>query len=177
MRSTIYAAAQFVGPNMAPLTVEAQNALDLAVSKAPGWIYGQLMQVSQGQIHKCYSCKLLSSAQRQQSKDRKVAAGSCAGCSAGHFAPRCAPSRQPQIKLPAFYLQVRRTMHARTATGNVHARWDTQHSACALALRCQQLFMLLCHPSSCWIEFGKQLLAAGCKCRLESGLQTEATWQ
>jgi hypothetical protein len=45
-RSDTHAAAQFVGHNTAPLTVEAQTALELAISRSSGWIYGRLTQVS-----------------------------------------------------------------------------------------------------------------------------------
>jgi hypothetical protein len=36
---------QFVGPNIAPVTVGAQSAIEVAVSTVPGWNYGQMTQV------------------------------------------------------------------------------------------------------------------------------------
>ena len=77
-RPDISADVQFVGPNMAPLTAEAQNALELAVSKVPGWIYGQLTQVSQGL--RCF-CNLPSVSAETTVADRWAAHSSCAGCS------------------------------------------------------------------------------------------------
>ena len=48
---SVPAAAQFLGPDTAPLTIEAQAALELAVSRAPNWIYGRLTQVGTFTVH------------------------------------------------------------------------------------------------------------------------------
>ena len=38
---------QLSGPSIAPVTAEAQSALAVAVSTAPGWNYGQMTQVDE----------------------------------------------------------------------------------------------------------------------------------
>lgn len=93
----MYAAAQFVGPNAAPLTVEAQNALELAVSKAPGWIYGRLTQVGWALLQKVLL--LLQTLPCQHSGNSSTTAewlpAAAQGVSAGSFAANTILSAPP----------------------------------------------------------------------------------
>lgn len=54
---------QFAGPRTAPVTAEAQSAVEVAVSSVPAWNYGQMTQVLVSLASGTYAHTLLSSHQ------------------------------------------------------------------------------------------------------------------